>query len=402
MRKIFYNLVFNRKKRLNRKGMALVQIEAYQCRKRKYFSTHIYLRPEQWDARRQQVKNHPQQQALNFLLGEIIAELEHRELEMWRCGKTVTLTALKEEMQGNGRQNTFSEFYRQEMASAMLKESTRKNHLSTLKWLQAFRKGVTLAEMDYSFILGFEAFLREKGCHINTIAKHMRHLKRYVNAAVDKRQMDMRHYPFRKYRIQVVEGHHTYLTQEELGLLEFLEHTDLNASERHVLDAFLFCCYAGLRYSDFIHLSEENFVVQSNRTWLMYTSVKTHVKVCLPLFLLFGGKALAVWRRWRRNPASFFRLKDNSNVNKTLQRLALRAGLQKRISFHTARHTNATLLIYNGVNITTVQKLLGHKSVKTTQLYASIMDRTIVQDLQQAKKTGKRLLREQEGNVCEN
>ena len=54
--------------------------------------------------------------------------------------------------------------------------------------------------------------------------------------------------------------------------------------------------------------------------------------------------------------------------------------------FHTARHTNATLLIYSGVNITTVQKLLGHKSVKTTQIYASIMDQTIIHDLEQHRE----------------
>ena len=58
------------------------------------------------------------------------------------------------------------------------------------------------------------------------------------------------------------------------------------------------------------------------------------------------------------------------------------------VLFHTSRHTNATLLIYNGVNITTVQKLLGHKSVKTTQVYASVMDRTIVNDLKLHRMKG--------------
>ncbi len=56
--------------------------------------------------------------------------------------------------------------------------------------------------------------------------------------------------------------------------------------------------------------------------------------------------------------------------------------LAQPITFHTARHTNATLLIYNGVNITTVQKLLGHKSVKTTQIYTNVMDATIISDLE--------------------
>lgn len=55
------------------------------------------------------------------------------------------------------------------------------------------------------------------------------------------------------------------------------------------------------------------------------------------------------------------------------------------ILLHTARHTNATLLIYNGINITTVQKLLGHKSVKTTQVYTNVMDMTIIHDLEKMK-----------------
>jgi site-specific recombinase XerD len=78
-------------------------------------------------------------------------------------------------------------------------------------------------------------------------------------------------------------------------------------------------------------------------------------------------------------------LKDNSNINKELDKIAHLAQLDKEISFHTARHTNASLLIYKGVNITTVQKLLGHKNVKTTQIYTHIMDSTIINDLEKCQ-----------------
>lgn len=71
----------------------------------------------------------------------------------------------------------------------------------------------------------------------------------------------------------------------------------------------------------------------------------------------------------------------NSYVNRLLKRIARLAGIEKRLSFHMARHTNATLLLYNGAHITTVQKLLGHKSVKTTEVYSNIMDMTLIRDL---------------------
>ena len=124
-------------------------------------------------------------------------------------------------------------------------------------------------------------------------------------------------------------------------------------------------------------------------TWLIYKSVKTNTEVRLPLYLLFEGKGIEVLNKYQDDLADFFKLRDNSNVNKELLIIAKLSGLNKRISFHTARHTNATLLIYSGVNSTTVQKLLGHKSVKTTQVYTNIMDITIVRDLEKSKNNRK-------------
>ena len=137
-----------------------------------------------------------------------------------------------------------------------------------------------------------------------------------------------------------------------------------------------------------MNLTAANIVELYQETWLIYKSVKTKIEVRLPLYLLFGGKGLLVLERYKDTLNDFFRLEDNSNVNKELNALAKLAGVDKHISFHTARHTNATLLIYNGTNITTVQKLLGHKSVKTTQIYTNIMDITIVRDLERTTLSG--------------
>ena len=392
MNKIIYSLVYNRKKSLNKRGVALVQVEAYLNRKKKYFSTKVYLRPDQWDAKKLLVKNHPNADALNRLIYEFMAMIEKRELELWQQGKPITLEILKEmlsEQQEQEDKSSFIPFFKQEVMTSGLKESTKRNHLSTLALLQDFKKNVTFSDLTFEFVSSFEYFLQSKGYHTNTIAKHMKHLKRHINVAINKEYMDIQKYAFRKYKIKSIEGSHTHLAPEELHKFENLLLTGRYTRLQKTKDAFLFCCYAGLRYSDFTNLTSANIVEFHQETWIIYKSVKTGMEVRLPLYLLFEGKGIQILQRYKDDLNSFFKLKDNSNINKELNILAGLAKIDKRVSFHTARHTNATLLLYNGANITTVQKLLGHKSVKTTQVYANIMDITVVRDLEKTASSKK-------------
>lgn len=121
-----------------------------------------------------------------------------------------------------------------------------------------------------------------------------------------------------------------------------------------MLDAFLFCCYTGLRISDFRQVTASNLVREYGKVWLHFRSVKTDVETRLPLHLMFDGKALDLLAR--NDPADFF------------------------------RHTCAVLLIHQGVPITTVQKLLGHTSVRTTEIYSEVMTSTVVRDLKGVRK----------------
>lgn len=385
MEKISYNLVFNRKKKLNKKGMALVQVEAYLNRRKIYFSTKIYLRPDQWDVKRKMVKNHPNASVLNRMLYEYIATIEQAELGLWQQGRNISLKLLKSSIDrpvDNGK--SFLAFYKEEVVNSSLKKSTRQNHLSTLELLREFKKEVLFTDLTFEFVSSFDSYLQSRGYHLNTVAKHMKHLKRYINVAINKEYMDIKKYAFRKYKIKNVEANHTHLSPEELRRLEDLKLEGKYAKLQKTRDAFLFCCYAGLRYSDFTNLTSDNIIEFHQETWLIYQSVKTGIEVRLPLYLLFEGKGIRMLQYYKDNLDGFFKLKDNSNINKELKTLGKLARIDKHISFHTARHTNATLLIYSGANITTVQKLLGHKSVKTTQVYANIMDITLIRDLEKA------------------
>lgn len=88
--------------------------------------------------------------------------------------------------------------------------------------------------------------------------------------------------------------------------LEEVSLTGRNSCLEHTLDAFLFCCYTGLRYSDFVNLNEKNIVKMDGKLWLIFDSVKTGTEVKLPLNLLFEGKALTLLQNTRENGAHFF------------------------------------------------------------------------------------------------
>ena len=338
MEKIRYRLVYNRKNQLNKQGTALVQVEASLDQRKAYFKTNIYLHPEHWDKQIAQVCNHPHANDLNSMLFEFILHLQGIELSLWKRGIQPTLALLRDAIKKNTPVNvTFPIFAKEYVKHSDRRQSTKDNLITTINVLQEFRPGLDFKDITYSFLKDFETYLREKGNGVNTVAKHLRQLNKH----------------------------------------------------RHVLDAFLFCCYVGLRFSDFCQLTPANFIKINGNRWLHFKSIKTGIELRLPLHLLFEGKALTILDRY--NIEEFASLGCNSDVNKYLAQIAGMARIKKHITYHTARHTCATLLIHQGVPITTVQKLLGHTSVKTTEIYSEVLSSTILRDLKAVKSRKKRL-----------
>ena len=366
--------------------MALVQAEALLNQRKVYFKTNIYLKPEHWDKQTSQVCNHPQANDLNTMLFEFVLHLQAIELSFWKRGIPVTLSLLKDAIKKDKPVNvTFPVFARIYVQESDRKRSTKENLLTTVTVLQEFRPGIDFKDITYTFLRDFEVHLKEKGNSVNTIAKHLRQLRTLVNEAINQGYIPSDAYPFRKYKIKQEKGRKEFLTPDELKRLENL---DVDKKLRHVLDAFLFCCYTGLRYADFCQLTPENIIRVNGKRWLYFKSVKTDVEIRLPLHLLFEGKALAVLERYDI-VTDFAKIGPNSEANKYLVQLAALARIRKHITYHTARHTCATLLVHQGVPITTVQKLLGHTSVRTTEVYSEVLSNTIIRDLKAVKRKKK-------------
>ena len=159
-----------------------------------------------------------------------------------------------------------------------------------------------------------------------------------------------------------------YLTIDELKTL-------INTECRHeiVKRAFLFSCLCGLRVSDIRKLRWCDLQRSGGRVRIEITMQKTKE----PLYLPISDEALK-WlpERGEANGSDFiFPLTHEGTVNDTLQHWAKVAGITKHISFHVSRHTHATMMLTLGADLYTVSKLLGHKNIATTQIYAKIVDK---------------------------
>lgn len=273
-----------------------------------------------------------------------------------------------------------------EIEKGRIRDSTRDNRYTTYYLLKEYSEEVTIEELTPYFVSKFESWMAARGYHTNTIAKHLTHLRIYVNAAILRGMMSEEDNPFHKRRISHKPFHHTHLTPFELEKLERLVLPPRQEYLQRTLDAYLFCCYTGLRYSDFVRLTGANIQRGTAHTWINTESQKTGASISLPIDLLFDGKALALLKRYADDVDGFFRLPSNSTVDKRLEAISRLAGLRKHFSFHSARHTNATLLLMQGVNVTTVQKLLGHKNVKTTMNYCEVINQTIIKELKKSRK----------------
>lgn len=164
------------------------------------------------------------------------------------------------------------------------------------------------------------------------------------------------------------ESTRAYLTIEEVKAMAAAE-CDYPGIKR----AFLFSCLTGLRRSDIEKLTWEEVTELNGRTRLVFRQKKTggqeYLDITTQAAELIGKRGEA-----KLTDKVFELLRCHSETNHTLRVWALKAGVNKHVTFHVGRHTFAVMMITLGTDLYTVSKLLGHRDLKTTQIYAKIVD----------------------------
>jgi len=328
----------------------------------------------------------------------IIADGYHQLIQQ---KKVITVDAVKSLFLGTDQNEItlikLGEYHNTEMKDK-LADGTMKNYYTTQKYIGKFlkekyhRADITLAELNYKFILDFESYLskhqpkdHQKPLHNNGIMKHIERLCKMVNMAIT---MDwLVKDPFAKYKQHFDKVERFYLTKEELSTIENKKFSIERLQT--VKDLFLFSCYTGLAYIDTMNLTAGNIVkgIDGN-DWLITSRQKTDTDVRIPLL----PQAEELIKKYHNHPkavnyGTLFPVISNQKMNAYLKEIADLCNINKVITFHIARHTFATTVtLSNGVPIESVSKMLGHTTIRSTQVYAKVVEQKLSEDMQNLKK----------------
>ncbi|RXG19712.1 site-specific recombinase XerD [Leeuwenhoekiella aestuarii] len=247
---------------------------------------------------------------------------------------------------------------------------------------------IPLREIDYQFISGFEHYLKsEKNCAHNTATKYIVNFKKIMRIALANQYIDKD--PFFHWKSNWKTKEREFLTSDELNKLAHKEFTITRLEQ--VRDIFLFCCFTGLAYADVNKLSPNDIILGINgQQWIKTKRQKTNTLSSIPL-LPTAFEILEKYKEHscRTEQGKLLPVLTNQKSNAYLKEIADVCGINKSLTTHLARHTFATTVtLSRGVPMETVSKMLGHTSLKTTQLYAKVLDSKISSDMELLKQQG--------------
>ena len=273
---------------------------------------------------------------------------------------------------------SFPRWMQEQIHRCKLSKGTIGNHQNTLDVLRGFRYDFTFSDVTYEFIMEFDHYIKSLGYAVNTLAKFMKIFKRYINLAIDNDIITAN--PFRKYHIHLEQTRKNTVTESDIKKIENAIER-LEGDEQEVAKGFLFSTYTGLRFSDIQRVQRSNIKTIYRNKWLVMRMQKTEKEVRVPISRMFGGKAISLISD---KNGRLFRLPPNARTNVLLDRITNRLGIKKHLSFHCGRHSCATILLLKGVNMPIISSILGHTSIRTTQVYAAVKDKTINKEIRRA------------------
>lgn len=392
MRSTFKLLFYLNRGKVKKNGcspiMGRITIDGRQTQ----FSTGLEVAPDKWDAKRSLILGRSDDaKSGNQKMERLLAEAQKHYAKFLDRDGYVTAERIKNELLGVTGQvpSLLAE------AGALcrdMKERVGKTH--TLSTYKGYRCGynnlrefvqekqgfddVSFLSLEYDFIEDYDFFLRvDKKQKPNTVKGLMIFLRKVVRTAVQKRYIFRD--PFVDYEPQKATTDRKWLTLDEIGKIMTTPIRWERAN--YIRHMFVFCCFTGLSRADLVKLTPENILTnERGGKEIRLFREKTEVEAIIPLTEI----PLQILEIYKDDGlrGRYFRNIEKSTASIFCKTIAEAVGLDKSLTFHQARHSFSTsICLNNGMPIETLSKILGHRSISTTQIYAKITHQKVAEDM---------------------
>lgn len=357
-----------------------------------HISTKQNILPEKWGDGKP-IGHTREDQAITAVLEEIRTKAYNKFLQLQGQNINVTPERLKQALLGKDQVQPrgYVEIFDQWLVeySKMVGITTSKrtldkyilvrNRLQDYIASQLGVKDISLEEVTPKFLSNFDNYLRVEYNMANNHAMKIRQkLRTIYKVAIDNGWVSKN--PFSTVKIHFEPVERDVLTKSELTALI---QTDMIFDRLEKMrDVFVFACFTGLAHCDVAGLTKENIITdEAGQVWLKTHRQKTSEVVDIPL-LEIPQLIIKKYQGMKELNGKLLPTLTNSCSNLYLKEVAMRCGINKTLTFHMARHTFATTVtLSNGVPIESVAKMLGHRNIRTTQIYAKIIKDKLAEDM---------------------
>ena len=359
------------------------------------FSLKRFIEPEKWINKAGIAKGNTEEiRSLNAHIQAVRTALFQHHTRLLETGKSISPEAVKNAYFGiTGKSKTILEvfqYHNDQMKTLIGKDysyGTYERYCTSLSHTREFIEykyhvsDFPIKNINHEFITEYEYYLKAvRKCSHNTSIKYLTNFKKIMRICLGNGWIEKD--PFINYRFQLREVEREILLEHELQVIVDKEFATSRLEQ--VRDVFLFCCFTGLAYSDVKKLTRENIIIGiDGERWIKVNRTKTDSRSSIPVL----PSAQVILDKYANHPRciagkSLLPVNSNQKMNDYLKEIAAVCGIEKKITFHIARHSFATTVtLQNDVPIESVSKMLGHKSIKTTQHYAKVLDKKVSNDM---------------------
>lgn len=397
MNNVFKVFFYPRKNYVYKNGEVGIRVLISLNGDRLQFASELTIPLDMWNEEENRASGkYAKAKVINNELEDIEATLKFHYRELKRYDSFVTVHQVRDAYKGVTAKSrmlleVFKE-YNEEISKRLgknISNCTVSKYKRTKERLAEFIKSkfkktdIPVNQVNYSFICSFDSYLTSVwNCGTNTKVKYLQHLKCIITLARNNGWMQTE--PFTNFKIKRQKSDRGYLGQEELMVI--MQKKLAIKRLEYVRDIFVFSCFTGLSYIDVKKLERKH--IQStfdDSMWVRKKREKTGVQS--NILLLEVPKMILAKYIGMLPGNQVLPVISNQRLNSYLKEIADLCGIEKNLTFHLARHTFATTVtLAKGVPLETVSKMLGHTSLKTTQIYARITDQKIGYDMQELSR----------------